>query len=180
MGDFEYLSESKIDETNTVTFEFDDVRGKPRLVCAPAGIVNRPYWNALLREMSAQPKRRGKAGAKKKPKSVAEALDMSPAEQEALEAANRMRDARLFSEHCVRGWERAPILRVETPPGGGEPVVVRCGEFTAEGCRLFLESLAKHAPNVFDSFRYWIGSPASFATMTFEEVDDTAKNSERG
>lgn len=179
MGDFDYLSESRVDETNVVTFEFDNVRGRPRLICAPAGMLNRPYWNAWLREMAAQPKRKGKGGAKKKAQSVAEALDLSPAEQDAQEVSARLRDARLIAEHCIRGWERAPVVRVDTSPDG-EAVAVRCESFTAEAARGFLEALAKHAPNVFDMFRFWITNPKSFETMTFEEVDDTAKKSERG
>lgn len=175
MDDFEYLSESRVDAETTATFEFDNVRGRPRFVCAPATGANRGYWNALLREVESAPRaKKGGKGARAKPRSLGEVLEMSESEQEALLAANRLRDARLYAQHCVRSWDRAPILRVEKDGKGGEKPIPAV--FSPESTRGFLENLAKHAPHVFDAFRAWVTDNASFERMSFEAVEELSGN----
>lgn len=174
-GDYDYLVESKVDENTTAEYEFDRVRGRPILLCAPATHDNRD-WLAMVAEDAASMRVR-----KQKYE------EMTDAQKKAEEHRIRLRDAKVLAKTCVKGFVRPPILRYETPPtlpgttpiSPPEPRPV-FAKFSAEAAHKFLESLAIKAPNIFDLFRFWCSNSGSFVRVSFEAIEETAGNSGGG
>jgi hypothetical protein len=115
---------------------------KPVLIVKPAGSENKPYFNALLKELG------GNARAMKSQRLTGEALEKA-----------REVTAKLFPGLVVVGWRN-----VKDASGADVP-------FSAEACSHLLEVLNKTAPYVLDGLRAFCDEPQSFLATAEQAID---------
>lgn len=176
MADYEYLEESRIDETSTATYEFKGIRNAPTMVFAPANAANEPFWDALLAENMARQLAQ---------KARKEGEQPSPAEEAAEKVWRAMRDCRLIARYCWRKTTVAPVRTIEERPdghGGVKRVAILADAeaMTADDVRLFLENLWHRARIHYTAFMGWVTRLEPFMRFSFADAEVIAGNSEGG
>lgn len=109
---FSHLRKLDVKVTDAVWFKLPAIEGEPEFLCHPAQEVNKPYFNAVLRES----------------RKHARALQKGNMTVEMIEE-NRERDRRLFPVHVIKDWKR-----VKDDKGKDVP-------FSKEECEAFLKAL---------------------------------------
>lgn len=111
--DFSNVRAQEVPRDRTANFTFYRLEGQPTLTVKPATEANPGYMRAMLKG-SRESLRRLRAG------------DLSP---EVLEE-NRAKDRKLFPQHVVVGWSKAPldVNGAEVP-------------YSSEACAGFIEAL---------------------------------------
>ncbi len=99
---------------------------KPVLILKPGGSENRPYFNAMLREM-------GNADVRALKRGIMSADQL-----------NRTRDAarRLIAEHCVAGWENLKDASGYEAPFSVEnakALFAKMPDYMVDGVRTFID-----------------------------------------
>ncbi len=127
MVDFDHLKALSIDQEQVVEYTLSDITVNdvhPILLVCPAGEVNKPYWNELL-----------KIQAKKAPQINAGGVDGSDMVME-----HRNADRLLFPKHVATGWVDGTMYDSD-----GNLV-----KFTKEACQDFINALPD---DIFDRVR---------------------------
>lgn len=86
MANFDF-SHLKVEASKTATYTLYQLEGEPHLELAPAGEVNKPYFNDALRRLK-----------KRQAQIKATGIDAS------LVRANRVEEYDLFAKHIVKNW----------------------------------------------------------------------------
>lgn len=142
---FKHLKKLEVSD-NTAKLTLNDIQGAPTLVMKPATEVNKPYFNAVLRQNGGkQAQSRGRMPTKKLLQMVEK---------------NRENDRSLFPKHVVVGWESMP---------GDDGNMV---EFSEGACKEFFSYLPVW---LLDEIRNFASDLSNFIEQP-EDVEGQAKN----
>jgi len=143
--DFSNVKRAEVTRTATAQFTFYRLEGQPTLEVRPATEANPDYMRAMLK------------GAKEALRRV-RGGDLSP---EVLEE-NRAKDRKLFPEHVVVGWPKAPI------DAKGKPV-----PFSKDACAAFLAALPY---DMFNELRDHCSLNDNFRTGSADELTESERD----
>lgn len=137
--DFSNVAKQSVQRTATSLFTFYRLEGQPTLEVKPATEANPAYMRAMLKG-SREQVRRLSGG------------DLSP---EVLEE-NRAKDRKLFPEHVVVGWPKAPL------DASGKAVA-----FSKDACAAFLAAVPY---DMFNDLRNHCSTNDNFRPVLDEEL----------
>lgn len=137
--DFSNVRAREVQRSATAQFTFYRLEGQPTLEVRPATEANPGYMRAMLKGSKEQLRRLSGA-------------DISP---EVL-AENREKDRKLFPEHVVVGWPKAPL------DAKGERV-----PFSAEACAAFIAAIPG---DMFNELRNFCSTPDNFRSAVADEL----------